>query len=173
MSLVIMGSDGPAPYVVVEGPSLKGDGSVAKYALTLDVLRGLGGRKQYSAIAQFYGLIVDGLILTTSIFQGLNRYLSCDGNREGDDGKFVFSRKPAYDYFWEGGRNGTQKKTLAPSGQVFVVLISQNLTHAAEFPDIAGWVEHWNWVEEDPVLSGAPVNWIDRYKKKIWTRDQH
>jgi len=158
----------------VEGPLLSThkSGETAKYAITMDVLRGLGTRGQFSAIAQLYGLVIPGLILSSHLFQGLNRYLYCDGAKEGDDDKFVFSRKPAYDYFWKGGPNGAEEKRLAPSTQVFVVIVSNNVRHKGNFSDIAGWIEHWNWVDEDPVLQEAPIDWVDRYKRKIWSRDE-
>lgn len=173
MSLPIISSNGIS-YIVVDGPllSAKQDGKSAKYAVTMDILTGLATRGQFSAIAQLYGLVIPGLILSSHLFQGLNRYLYCDGAYEGDEEKFVFSRKPAYDYFWRGGPGGSETRRLAPSSQVFVVIVSNNIKHKGNFADIAGWIEHWNWVDEDPVLQEAPISWVDRYKRKIWSRDE-
>jgi len=163
-------------YIVVEGPSLDGkDGKptseVAKYAITKEVLEGLAERKQFHAIAQLYGLVIPGLILSQHLFQGLNRYLYCDGEPKGDCTKYIFSRKPAYDYVWEGGKHGKETKKFAPNDQVFVLLVSKNNgKHRDAFPDIGGWIEHWNWVDEDPALEDAPLNWVDRYDRKVWSR---
>lgn len=159
-------------YFVVDGLLLSAqqDGSSAKYAVTMDIVRGLAERKQFSAIAQLYGLVIPSLILSAHLFQGLNRYLYCDGVANGDDDKFVFSRKPAYDFFWEGGRTGKEVKRLAPSGQAFVIVLSKNVKHFDKYPDVAGWIDHWNWVDEDQVLNEAPINWVDRYKNKIWSK---
>lgn len=175
MSIPIITTNGVS-YFVIDGPSLNGkDGKptadVVKYALNMDVLRGLATRKQFHAIAQFYGLVLPGLISSTHLFQGLNRYLYCDGEAKGDCSKFVFSRKPAYDYVWEGGKYGKESRKFAPSDQVFVTLVSKtNEKHRETYPDIAGWVEHWNWIDEDPALEDAPLNWVDRYDWKEWSR---
>lgn len=160
-------------YFVVDGLPLSGVqiGSVAKYAVNMEILYEMGKRKQFSMIAQFYGLVIPGLILSSHLFQGLNRNLYCDNEFNGDAGKYVFSRKPAYDYYWEGGTTGREVKKLAPASQVFVVVVSKNIKHQEKFPDVDGWVDHWNWVDEDPYLSEAPINWIDRYESKIWSKD--
>jgi hypothetical protein len=164
--------NGGVTYFTVDGPELSNtqSGKEAKYAVTMDVLRGLGGRKQFSSIAQLYGLVVPGLILSEHLFQGLNRNLYCDEGLNGDEDKFVFSRKPAYDFYWEGGITGTEEKCLAPANQVFVVLISKNINHKDKFPDVSGWVERWNWVDEDSELRGAPINWLDRYNDILWSK---
>lgn len=160
-------------YIIVDGLPLSETqtGEAVKYAVTMDILRGLGNRKQFSNIVQLWELVIPGLILSTHLFQGLNRNLYCDGVFEGDTDKFVFSRKPAYDFYWEGGREGKQIKKFASSGQVFVVVVSKNTKHQEKFPEICGWIEHWNWVDEDTELSEAPINWVDRYKQRIWSKN--
>lgn len=71
---------GNISYYVVEGPQvgLK-DGQqsfvAAKYAVNMDVLHWLGDRKQFPVIAQLYGLVIPGLILSTHLFRGVNRKL--------------------------------------------------------------------------------------------------
>lgn len=156
-------------YIVIEGPVLgpKTDKEIAKYALTLESFKNLGERGQFSTLSQLYGLVIPGLILSTHLFQGLNRNLYCDNGFEGDKDKYVFSRKPAYDYYWSEELK-REEKTTAPANQVFVVLVSANKNHNDKYPEIAGWIEHWNWVDEDTVLPEAPIDWVDRYKEKLW-----
>jgi hypothetical protein len=173
MPMPIIESPNGVRYFTVDGLLLSGSqtGEAAKYAVTLELLHGLGARKQFSAIAQLYDLVMPGLILSSHLFQGLNRNLYCDGGFDGDENKFVFSRKPAYDYYWSGGRNGQPEKRIAPTRQVFVTVVSKNVTHQDQFPGVSGWIERWNWVDEDSVLNEAPVNWVDRYKTKVWSKE--
>jgi len=164
-------------YYVVEGPPInlkeyQKSFDAARYAVNMDVLRGLGDRKQFPVLAQLYGIVIPGLILSTHLFRGVNRNLYYDDSFEGDSDKLIFSRKPPYDYTWTGGRNGNYIKKLAPSDQVFLILISENKNkHKENFPDVDGWIDHWNWADEDPVLSEAPIDWVDRYDKKLWSRE--
>jgi hypothetical protein len=166
---------GAISYIEIDGLPLDQypPGHSVKYALTTEILYGLGRRKQFSAIAQLYKLVIPGLILSAHLFQGLNRYLYCNNANSatnGDEDKFVFSRKPKQDFFWQGGRDGREVATHAPLNQVFVVVVTNNIKHRDEFPGVEGWIEHWSWVEEDSVLKGAPIDWVDRYKKKVWSR---
>lgn len=141
-----------------------------RFGLLTDSLKEYGARGQATAIAQFYGLVVPGLILTEHIFEGLDRPLYCDKDKKGDEDKLVHTRKPAWDYEWPSGCDGSHVKVLAPADSVFVVVVSPNKNHKNGFPEIDGWIERWNWVTEDSGLPGAPIGWIDRYKKKLWTR---
>lgn len=158
-------------YLVVDGPSItnNGDGTV-KYALTMDKLNGIVNRGQLSMLSQFYGLVYPGMVLSAHLFKGLNRNLYCDEAFNGDEDKYVFSRKPTNDFYWQGGKSGQESRTKAPEKQVFAVLVSVNNKHQANFPDVAGWIEHWTWIDEDPVLSKAPNEWVDRYDEKIWSK---
>lgn len=174
MDLPIINSNGVS-YFIVDGPPLDYDRdpfTPAKYAVNMDILHGLGSRGQYSSIAQLYGLVIPGMILSVHLFQGLNRNLY-DGGFDGDSDKFVFSRKPAYDFYWKGCRNGEQVKCMAPPGQVFVILVSGNTKQRDKenFSDVDGWIDHWTWVDQDTILSEAPINWVDRYKTKVWSRE--
>lgn len=130
-----------------------------------------GARGMGTAIAQFYKLVCPGLILTRHIFRGLNRDLCCDGDLESASNKLIYTRKPATDYVWAGGAQGSPVAKAAPSGKVFGVIISpRHEKHADEFGEILGWIDHWSWIDEDSALSEAPIDWIDRYERKLWTR---
>lgn len=134
-------------------------------------LKQFGARAQFAEIAQFYKLVCDGLILTRHIFEGLERPLYCDGSPKGDSNKLVYTRKPARDVEWTGGKSGNLIWREAPKGCVFVVIITPNTRHRDRYPSIDGWVNHWAWTEEDVGLAEAPINWVDRYTTKLWTRE--
>lgn len=160
-------------YFLIDAKYVKGDGEVAdvKLVLLADDLKKLGERHLATAIAQFYKLVCPGLILTKHIFRGLERPLYCDGDMEADVNKLIYSRKPSFDYEWSGGSNGQEIQRDAPENSVFVVIVSPNINHQKEFPEVAGWIDHWNWVKQDNGLSEAPINWVDRYETKLWSQE--
>lgn len=157
------------PYIEVDGPLFGAEASVGKFWIKTAALGEYCARGQATSVAQFYQLVMPGLILTKHIFSGLTRPLYCHAEMTGDASKYVFARKPAWDFVWVGGRNGEAVQKTAPENSVFVVVISKNIKHLDKFPEVSGWIERWNWVEEDPGLDEAPVNWVDRYDAKIWT----
>ena len=129
-------------------------------------------RGQMIAIAQFFTLVGNGLIVSRHIFLGLKRPLCNDGKMDADHDKIIHSRKPPWDYRWEWRtRFDPPERISAPPGKVFVIIISKNsVKHQAHFPMVSGWVDRWNWAEEDEGLAEAPINWVERYGKKIYTR---
>ena len=155
-------------YIEVDGP-LFGEGE-GKFWIATSSLGEYCKRGQTTSLAQFYRLVMPGLILTRHIFEGLSRPLYCDGQMSGDASKFVFTRKPAWDFFWVGGGNGHIVQKRAPEGAVFVVILSINKNHLTEYPEVNGWIERWNWVDEDSGLEEAPEGWVDRYSDLIWSR---
>lgn len=144
---------------------------VGMLAMLASDLKALGSRGQSTLIAQAYGLIAEGLILTKHVFQGLQRPLRTDGNGSADREKLVYSRKPSFDYAWRGdGATGKHVRLDAPPARVFAVYVSPNVRHREDFQKIDGWINHWAWIDEDAVLSEAPKEWVDRYDSKLWTR---
>ena len=141
------------------------------FALLADDLKPYGSRGQFTAIAQFYELVIPGLILPRHIFQGLERPLCYDDDMEADEQKLIYSQKPEFDYEWIGGLHGRTQRRQASPRKVFVVIISPNERYRQTYPGIAGWIERWNWVDEDRDLRGAPMNWVDRYSKKLYTTE--
>ncbi len=144
----------------------------AKFGLTITNLEKRAKNHLHTEIAQFYTLVNDGLILTRHAFSGLERPLYCNDSSNGDKEKFVYTRKPTYDYEWSGGRQGKPIRKKAPKGHIFAVFISPNLDQDGLYPEIQGWIEHWAWIEEDQGLSEAPINWVDRFNNKIWTQEK-
>lgn len=127
-------------------------------------------RGESTAIAQFYKIVMPGLILAKHIFKGLERPLYLEGDMEGDANKLVYSWKPKWDYEWEGDRfHGGPARKAPINTRVFVAIISPN-NDKGEFPEIAGWIEHWNWVKENSSLDAAPVEWETRYTEKLWSQ---
>lgn len=158
-------------YFEIEGPLFDQGGSQqGRFWIATNEIGKYCDRGQTTLVAQFYKLVVPGLILTRHIFGGLDRPLFCDNKMNGDESKYVFSRKPAWDWIWEGGSLGEPAQKQAPDKSVFVVIISKNDRHKDRFPDVDGWIERWNWVKESEGLKEAPARWVDRYAEKIWTR---
>jgi hypothetical protein len=135
----------------------------------------LKARGQNTSVAQLQSLLLPGLPLTRHVFEGLRRPLLCDGARDGDRKKLIYSRKPALDVIVEGspahGLRTIQRQP--PDSRVFCVIVSPNDHHRDEFPDVDGWLDHWSWVKEDVGLPEAPQNWIDRYDRKVFTIPDH
>lgn len=158
-------------YFEIEGPLFEsGNERIGKFWIATDTIGEYCHRGQATAVAQFYKLVIPGLILTRHIFGGLERPLFCDEQMNGDTNKYVFSIKPAWDFIWQGGPTGRPVQVNAPDNAVFVVIISKNHRHKENFPEVDGWIERWNWVEESTGLLEAPAGWVDRYNEKIWTR---
>lgn len=38
--------------------------------------------------------------------------------------------------------------------------------------EVYGWIKWWNWVREDAVLKGAPVEPHTRFGEKLWSSGQ-
>jgi hypothetical protein len=128
-------------------------------------------RGQSTMIAQFYGLVADGMIQTRHVFRGLRRPATVDDNSNADSRILTYTRKPARDCVWNGSPfEGRVERIAPPSGAVFVVHVTPNTTQAADYPEIRGWINHWTWVDEDAALSEAPVEWVSRYQERLWTR---
>lgn len=143
---------------------------VVKFGYLTSDLKKCWERGQGTAIAQFYNLVMPGLILARHIFEGLDRPLYCDGNKHGDRDKRVYTWRPRYDYAFS-SKKKTEMRILAPEDQVFAVIVTPNTRHVKEYPDIKAWIDRWSWVDEDEGLDGASVNWVDRYETKLWSRE--
>jgi hypothetical protein len=141
-------------------------------AIRAQDLKRLWQRGQRFAIIQLYKLVIPGIILSKHIFQGLRRPLLTDGLPNADKTKWIYSRRPQFDWMpsepTDGGADRSAR-TSAPEGKVFVVIVSPNERHQAEFPMVDGWLDHWNWVQQDDGLAEAPSNWLERYDRKVWS----
>lgn len=128
-------------------------------------------RGEATAIVQFRRLVVPGTIMTRHVFQGLQRPLLTDGDKESDQRMLVYTRRPSLDYWWHGLKK-IVVQVEAPKGKVFSTIVTPNDgKHKDKFPEVDGWIDAWTWVNEDSGLSEASINWVDRYNGKIWTRE--
>lgn len=160
--------------LTAEAPIWTPDGiRVGLFAVHTATLKHLYAAGMSVSIAQLYGLVVPGLMRTRHIFQGLRRPLYCDGSMSGDAEKLVYTRRPAVDWITAPDKDGlpTAIRCPRPEGKAYCVIISPNDRHKDKFPSVDGWLDHWNWAEEDTVLAEAPIGWVDRYDKRLHTFD--
>lgn len=139
----------------------------AKFGIIINQLGKYPSRGKATAIAQFYSIVSPGLIVTKHVFRGLNRPLFANDDMQADTGKWVYSWKPKWDYEWKGGTTGGPERKTPPDDRVFVTIVSPN--NDPNFPTVAGWIEHWNWVHEAGNLRAAPIDWETRYTEKLWS----
>lgn len=155
-----------APWPVPGGAKPKtGTLAITQEQLGRYAIRGMG-----TSVAQFYSIVAPGIILARYIFRGLRRPLSDNGDPHADRQKLVYSWKPARDYEWHGnGFTGGPVEMGPPDGRVFVVLVSPN--SCADFPEVDGWLERWNWVRADHLRADAPTDAENRYEDQLWRRE--
>jgi hypothetical protein len=114
-------------------------------------------------------IVVPGIVLVERIFQGLRRPL-CDGdNMHADQIKQAFCWRPAFDYWWkEADRfdNSRIEFRESPDGKVFIVNVTpnQDKTH---YPLSDYWVERWYWVRRSTNDLKCPVDFENRYDRKL------
>jgi len=147
--------------------------NIAKFGVPLALLENLRNQRLPTALADFFGNIKNGngLILTEHVFSGLDRGMYHDGDPESDRRMLIYSRKPKFCWRFdtEPGRNrGNLVREDAPHGRVFVVLIQQLETIDDE--GVSGIIRRWNWIREAVGLPGAPIEYDDRYYKRLWSR---
>jgi hypothetical protein len=163
------------PYVdILDARSPENPLSVVKVGVRNDSFEGLVHQHLFTTVAQYYGIVQDGILDAIHAFMGLNRPLMHAGDMEADRNVIVYSWQPKVDYTWAGGRfDGSPTSKTPPPNRVFVVLVRQdnNPESYPGFGSIFGSIERWNWVMEDPDLPLAPVDWQNRYKQKLWSRN--
>jgi hypothetical protein len=124
--------------------------------------------------AQFYGVIQNGLGDAVHAFKGLNRPLMHADDMKADNNVIAYSWRPRFDYVWSHSRfSGNPTPRDPPPNAVFVVLVQEE-REPKHYPGhglIVGSIENWSWITEDPNLSYAPVDWPERYAKKLWSRE--
>ncbi len=160
---------GAGPYKdIVDAPSPDVQQRKIKLGIRSNTFRQYAKRGLRSAIAQYYGIVQDDLTIAQHIFRGLKRPLLHDGDMRADKTVLVYTWCSRRDYEWRGDPNygGVVERTL-PAGRAFVVLVR---SREADEYGVSGSIEKWNWVEEDPELPCAPVNWGQRYDTRLWSR---
>jgi hypothetical protein len=144
---------------------------IGRLAISVEDIDKLKARGQNTVVAQLQSILLPGLMLSRHVFQGLRRPMLCNGERDADAKKLVYSRKPALDVRIKGNaRDGfISAQCQPPDAQVFCVIVSPKLHLREAFPDVDGWIDHWSWVKEDLGLTEAPRSWIERYDRKLFT----
>jgi hypothetical protein len=159
------------PYLdIFEARSPENPVLVVKLGLRDDSFNRICTGNFHTTVAQYYGIVQDGLLQADHIFKGLKRPLMFGKDMNADKSVIVYSWRPEFDYVWVGSRfDGKPLGKIPPPNRVFVVLVREEPPNDYK---VFGSVEHWNWVEQDATLYGAPVDWADRYGEKIWSREQ-
>jgi len=159
------------PYVdIIEARSPYDPVLVVRLGLMDDNFNRICTKNFYTPVAQYYGIVQDGLLAAEHIFKGLKRPLMYGNDMEADQNVLIYSWRAKADYVWIGSRfDGKPVVKTPPPRRVFVVLVREE-KEANEF-QVFGSIEHWSWVEEDRELPQAPVDCKNRYGAKLWSRE--
>ena len=151
-------------------PSIPGKDHLT-IAVSKDGIKDRADRGLRWQLGQMYGIVGPGLIFAEHVFQGLRRHMYVRMDPNAAASKFALTWGAHRDAQLVGDEfNPTLEFTDPPPNRVFVVYISPN-EMLSKFPDVFGWAEHWAWVAADVRLAGAPVEWNDRYDRKVWSRE--
>jgi hypothetical protein len=163
----------PTYFDVVEAPSPTDPKQTVQFGVRRATFRAFGKFGWKTPVAQFYGIVQEGLILAEHAFRGLNRPMRYDDSMEADRNIVVYSWCPVSDYEWTSEPYSDPKPTPMPPpiGTVFVVLVREEKVKEENADDIVGTIEKWNWVREDTELRSAPTDWKVRYADKLWSRN--
>lgn len=153
---------------IVEGRSPSDPVLAVQLGLREESFQQLVRHNLATAVAQYYGIVQESLWEALHAFRGLNRPLMHGQDTKADEHVVIYSWCPATDYVWVGGRFGGKPVAKPPaSKRVFVVLVREEPENEMK---VFGSIERWNWVTEDPRLRGAPLDWQERYREKLWSR---
>ena len=142
---------------------------VVKFGILQDDIIKLADRGQNSALAQLDSIVAPGLISARHIFRGLNRPMLTDHSMDADVPELVYAWRQMWDFDWP-APHGTPRRWPRPENCVFVVIAGRNIQYLEKWPEVYGWINRWNWVDEDPGVPEAPLNWSSRYAEKMFTR---
>lgn len=152
----------------VDAPSPSNSLEVVKLGITSAAIQGHAARGMKTAIAQYYGIVQDGLIGAVHLFRGVNRPLMLGSDMQADKGVIIYTWRPQCDWEWSGSQfdGAPIRVDVPPAGLTWVVLVREDLDAET---GVIGSIEKWNWVEADPKLAQAPKDWADRYDTKVWS----
>jgi hypothetical protein len=126
-------------------------------------------RGQRAILGQFYGIVDTGLILAKHVFQGFKRDMFVENDKKADERKLAATWSNGRDVKIVGGKTDLKLEfTPAPPKSTFAVYISPN-EMLEDFPNIYGWADHWAWLPAHGVLADAPIDYENRYDKKLWS----
>lgn len=160
---------GVGPYAdIVEAPSPSDPRVVVKFGVRHETFLKFKERGLATAIAQYYGIVQEQLIVAEHAFRGLKRPLMLEGDMDADRPVLAYAWRSRVDFEWSGSpHDGYPERLIPPDGQTFVVLVREEQPNSF---GVLGSIEKWNWVREDLSLPQAPVDWQQRYDQKLWTR---
>jgi hypothetical protein len=160
---------GAANYAdVIDAPSPEDPKVIVRLGVRVSTFQQYKARGLATAIAQYYGLVQEGMWWSKHLFEGLNRPLMLADDMDADRPVLVYTWRSPVDFEWHGAtHDGYPIKMVPLAGRVFAVLVRRQ----EPSPEgIVGSVVKWNWIKEDPRLPDAPVGWEQRYGRKVWSR---
>ncbi len=153
---------------IVEAPSPFDPENTVKLGVSNATIQQYRGRGLATAIAQYYGIVQEGLLFARHAFRGLMRPLALGEDMDADQAVVVYTWRSEVDYEWLGSPFDGHPMVMTPlSGRVFVVLVRED---PGREQGVHGSIERWNWVNEDPDLAHAPIGYERRYSKKLWSK---
>jgi len=152
---------------IVEAPSPADPTALVRLGIRAETFRAYAVRGLASAIAQYYGIVQEGMGHARWLFQGLRRPLMLGDDMHADQSALVYTWRSSVDFEWHGSpQDGSPVEMVPLPGRVFAVLV--RLEDSNEF-NVYGSIERWNWIKEDPKFAEAPIGWSQRYGKKVWS----
>lgn len=153
---------------IVEAPSPGDPETIIKLGVRNATIHQYRSHGLATAIAQYYGIVQDGMLAARHAFRGLKRPLALDDNIDADQAVVVYTWRSEFDYEWQGSPYDGKPLILTPlAGRVFVVLVREE---PSSDEGVYGSVERWNWVRADSLLPHAPVQWRQRYNEELWSK---
>ena len=159
---------GAGPYCdVMQAPSPADSGKIIKLGIRNETFREYVKRNYRTPIAQYYGIVQDGLHRARHLFRGLKRPLMLADDTDADKNVLIYAWRSEIDFVWVGSRHdGNPEQRVPQPNRVFVVIVRQEPPN--EY-DVCGSIERWNWIEEDPQLRHAPIEHEKRYGENLWS----
>lgn len=156
-------------FEIVDAPSPRDRNVSVKLGIRRETFQRNVRLKLATTIAQYFGIVRDGLIVAEHLFRGLKRPLMHAGDKHADESVLIYAWRPVWDYEWTGYRlGGTIAAISPPPDRVFVVIVRETPVDPL---GVSGTIEQWNWVREDPGLRHAPLSYEVRYDELIWSRN--
>ena len=155
-------------FQIVPAPSPTNPESLIQLGVRHETFQRNVRLKLSTVIAQYYGIVKDGLVVAEHLFRGVMRPMMREQDTHADESVLIYAWRPASDYEWEGDPFRGRLRALAPPpDRVFVVLVRELQIQGGS---VSGEIEWWNWVKEDPELKHAPIDYSVRYRQKLWSR---
>ena len=113
---------------IVDAPSPNDPQNTVKLGVRSETFRQYRDRGHNAPIAQYYGIVQDGLSMAQHAFRGLMRPLALGEDMDADQAFVVYTWRSLVDYEWQGSPyHGHPVVMTPPPGRVFVVLVREGL----------------------------------------------